>query len=111
MTAGSSRPPASSSTTTTSARSPSGPAAGGSTTPPRSTAAEHEAVRAAATFIREHEDQLPDELVPANATQRAVLAVELHQAFAGEPLEGGLEVLLASLVRRGVEQSGSSSGS
>ena len=72
---------------------------------------EHEAVRAAETFIREHEDRLPDELVPANATQRAVLAVELHEAFTGQPLEGGVEVLLASLVRRGVEQSGSSSGS
>ncbi len=72
---------------------------------------EHAAVRAAETFIREHEDQLPDELVPANATQRAVLAVELHEAFTGQPLEGGVEVLLASLVRRGVEQSGSSSGS
>ena len=72
---------------------------------------EHDAVRAAETFIREHEDQLPDELVPANATQRAVLAVELHRAFVGRPLEGGLAVLLASLVRRGVEQSGSSSGS
>ena len=34
-----------------------------------------------------------------------------YQAFVGEPLERGLEVLLASLVRRGVEQSGSSSGS
>ena len=68
-------------------------------------------MRAAETFIREHEDRLPDELVPANATQRAVLAVELHEAFTGQPLEGGVEVLLASLVRRGVEQSGSSSGS
>ena len=72
---------------------------------------EHEAVRATATFVREHEDLLPDELVPANPTQRAVLAIELHDASRGRALEDGVEVLLSSLVRRGVEQSGSSSGS
>jgi hypothetical protein len=42
---------------------------------------QHEAVRAAATFLREHADVLPDRVVPTNATGLAVLAVELHDAF------------------------------
>ncbi len=44
---------------------------------------ELEAVRAAATFVRERADLLPPGAAPANATQRAVLAVRLHQAFLG----------------------------
>ncbi len=43
--------------------------------------ARHDAVRAAATFIREHEDLLPEGTVPANGTQHAVLALRLHDAF------------------------------
>jgi Fe-S-cluster containining protein len=40
---------------------------------------EHDAVRAAARFVREHGDLLPDDVVPApNATQRAVLAIRRH---------------------------------
>ena len=42
---------------------------------------EHDAVRAAARFVRDHADLLPDDVVPANATQRAVLALQLHDAF------------------------------
>lgn len=42
---------------------------------------EHDAVRAAARFVREREDVLPEGVVPANATQRAVLAIRLHDAF------------------------------
>jgi uncharacterized protein len=42
---------------------------------------EHDAVRAAASFVREHRDLLPEHVVPANATQRAVLAIQLHDAF------------------------------
>jgi Fe-S-cluster containining protein len=42
---------------------------------------EHDAVRAAATWIREHGDLLPEGAAPANATQHAVLAIELHEAF------------------------------
>jgi uncharacterized protein len=45
--------------------------------------AEHDAVRAAAAFVRDHPDRLPDDVAPANATQRAVLAVRLHAAFLG----------------------------
>ncbi|HLM63298.1 MAG TPA: YkgJ family cysteine cluster protein [Acidimicrobiales bacterium] len=44
---------------------------------------EHEAVRAAARFVRERGDVLPDGTVPANATQHAVLAVLLHHRFLG----------------------------
>ncbi len=42
---------------------------------------QHDAVRAAATFLHEHTDLLPDGRVPANTTQLAVLAIELHDAF------------------------------
>jgi hypothetical protein len=41
----------------------------------------HEAVRTAAVFIRDHPAELPDASAPANATQHAVLAVELHERF------------------------------
>jgi Fe-S-cluster containining protein len=39
---------------------------------------QHAAVRAAATFITEHPDALPDRTRPATATQQAVLAIEMH---------------------------------
>jgi len=42
---------------------------------------EHEAVRAAARFVRERADLLPAGAAPANSTQGAVLAVRLHEAF------------------------------
>jgi Fe-S-cluster containining protein len=42
---------------------------------------EHDAVRAAATFVQDHEDVLPEGVAPANAVQRAVLAIRLHEAF------------------------------
>ncbi|HEY2790106.1 MAG TPA: YkgJ family cysteine cluster protein [Gaiellales bacterium] len=47
-------------------------------------AADHErrdAVHEAAVFIRDRPRELPDGAVPANATQHAVLAVEMHQRF------------------------------
>lgn len=40
----------------------------------------HDAVRAAATYIDEHGDELGDR-APSNATQRAVLAIEIYDAF------------------------------
>jgi hypothetical protein len=49
--------------------------------PTRADRTRHDAVRAAATFLDEHADLLPDGAVPTNATQRAVLAIELHDAF------------------------------
>ena len=43
--------------------------------------AEHDAVRAAASFLGEHVDLLPDTAVPANVTERAVSAIEIHDVF------------------------------
>jgi len=43
--------------------------------------ARQEAVLAAARYIDVHRDALPAWLVPINATQRAVLAVEIHDIF------------------------------
>jgi Fe-S-cluster containining protein len=42
---------------------------------------QHDAVRAAAAFLGDHADQLPDGTVPTNTTQIAVLAIELHDVF------------------------------
>ena len=71
-------------------------------------AAQHEAVRAAATFVRDHGDLLPDGAAPANSTQLAVLAVELHEAFlghdeeTGEPrfVDPGVDTVRVELMRR-----------
>ena len=41
----------------------------------------HAATRAAAGYLREHPDCFPDGAVPSNATQLAVLAVEIHDVF------------------------------
>lgn len=41
----------------------------------------HAAVQAAAAFVRERSDALPEGAAPANTTQRAVLAVRLHDMF------------------------------
>jgi hypothetical protein len=47
---------------------------------------EHEALRAAARYVRERSDELPDDAVPVTATQHAVLAVRIHGAFLhGDP--------------------------
>jgi Fe-S-cluster containining protein len=42
---------------------------------------EHDAVRAAATFLDGHRDLLSEASVAANATQLAVLAIEIHHVF------------------------------
>ena len=42
---------------------------------------QHAAVKAAATFIREHSRRLPTGTVPTNATQLAVLAIQVHGVF------------------------------
>jgi hypothetical protein len=46
-------------------------------------AARHDAVRAAASFLLAHPDRSPTGSAPVNATQRAVAAVEIHEAFLG----------------------------
>src|SRR5687767_5354407 len=42
---------------------------------------QHDAVRAAAIFLREHAGDLPTETVPTNTTQLAVLALQVHELF------------------------------
>ncbi len=44
----------------------------------------HQAVRAAAQFLRDHHDELPPELAPVTTTHRAVVAIKTHQAFLRE---------------------------
>lgn len=46
----------------------------------------HDAVRAAAAFLAEPTDLLPADVAPANVTQLAVLAIEIHHLF-GRPDE------------------------
>jgi hypothetical protein len=41
---------------------------------------QHDAVRAAAVFIGDHADLLPQGVAPANATQHAVLAIRMSAA-------------------------------
>jgi len=53
-----------------------------------------DAVRAAARFVREHGDVLPDGVAPANATQCAVLAVQLHDAFWRHDAKTGRSVIV-----------------
>jgi uncharacterized protein len=68
---------------------------------------EHEAVRAAAAYIRDHPGELLDAVAPASTTQLAVLAVEIHGAFlrpdggtggatAVEPAPGEVRVVITS---------------
>jgi hypothetical protein len=69
---------------------------------------QHEAVRAAATFLRERSDEMPAGAVPANPTQLAVLAVEVHEVFlrrdegTGETtvIDPDPEVVRAAVTRR-----------
>ncbi len=60
--------------------------------------AQHEAATAAATFLREHRADLPDDLAPVNSTQLAVLAIEVHDVFAGT--EPAPEAVVVELRRR-----------
>lgn len=62
------------------------------------------AVQAAAAYLSSHEADLSD--VPANPTQRAALAVELHELFLGHDSEGLVSVCEPALddVRRTVAE-------
>ena len=42
---------------------------------------QRDAVRAAATFLREHPEAASDDAVPPSATQLAVMAIEVHDVF------------------------------
>lgn len=69
---------------------------------------QHDAVRAAATFLRDHAGSLPEGSVPTDATQLAVLAIELHEAFLGRDeatdettlIDPEPEVIRVELIRR-----------
>ena len=62
----------------------------------------HDAVRAAATFVNNHRDDLAEELRPHNATQLAVCAIELHDVFVNaEPTPSTVRV---ELTRRAAER-------
>jgi hypothetical protein len=50
---------------------------------------QHDAVRAAAAFLRDRRDLLPDGAVPTDATRLAVLAIELHELFLRSDEEAG----------------------
>jgi Fe-S-cluster containining protein len=68
--------------------------------------ARHDAVLAAARYLRDHRDELREAGVPAQDTQLAVLAVEIHDVFLGDT--GVVEVDLdsvATAVRTAIEAS------
>lgn len=50
--------------------------------------ARHDAALAAARYVQDHAASLPDEIAPTSSTQRAVLAIELHEAFLEHDSEG-----------------------
>ena len=56
---------------------------------------QHEAVRAAARYLRSHRDELPAGAVPANPTQLAVLAVKVRHLFLAPAASGEDEPPLA----------------
>ncbi|MBW3575067.1 MAG: hypothetical protein KY450_09400 [Actinobacteria bacterium] len=55
----------------------------------------HDAVRAAAHFVRQRRDLLPERVVPANATQHAVLAIRLQDVFLQQNDQTGRTVIVA----------------
>ena len=73
-------------------------------------AAAHDAVRAAAGFLRAHTSELPDQLSPRTATQLAVLAVEAHGAFVvddeGRNRDVSVTDILEAVERHGGDASG-----
>jgi len=55
----------------------------------------HDAVRAAAAYLKEHRGLLPEEVVPRTVTQLAVLAVEIHDRFLESDADTGRIRLIA----------------
>lgn len=68
----------------------------------------HEAVRAAATFLREHAGEMPAESAPTSTTRLAVLALQIHEVFLGGDektghtmvIEPDLDLVRAEVMRR-----------
>ncbi len=50
----------------------------------------HDAVKAAAAYVREHSSGLPADAVPVTPTQQAVAAVQLHPLFVRRERDGAL---------------------
>ena len=44
---------------------------------------EHEAVKTAARFMKEHKKSFPEGFVPGNSTQLAILAIKVYDVFLG----------------------------
>jgi Fe-S-cluster containining protein len=63
--------------------------------------AEHAAVRAAATYLAEHRDLLPDGAAPRTATQMAALAVRLHRLFVESDSHPDADAVRAALAPPG----------
>jgi uncharacterized protein len=55
---------------------------------------EHEAVQAAARFVRDRRDALSDAAVPLRATDRAVVALRVHDAFLARDAATGQRVVV-----------------
>jgi len=77
---------------------------------------QHDAVRAAATYLDEHRGLLPDGAVPTNSTALAVLAVEIHEVFLHRDEQSGRTTVVErpdpDVVRREVmSRNGSRAGS
>lgn len=60
----------------------------------------HDAVRAASAYLRDHADQLGAGSVPTTATQRAVLAIEIHDLFTHNEPPSAHDVQVAITNRR-----------
>ena len=58
----------------------------------------HDAVRAAAAYVRKHRNDLQQDTLPTNTTQLAVLAIELHDLFV--EADPDIEAVRAELLRR-----------
>jgi Fe-S-cluster containining protein len=69
----------------------------------------HEAVQAAAAFLRDHAGRLPNGTVPTTPTQRAVLAIQVHDVFLGVDAETGAPIVVgpdAAAVGEAVRRAG-----
>jgi hypothetical protein len=81
--------------------------------PGSSDRAQHDAVRAAATFLDEHREALPKDAVPTNPTQLAVLAIEIHEEFLARDDQTGDATVIepdVDVVRMALDRKSSTSG-
>ena len=61
---------------------------------------QRDAVRAAATFLHDHADALPDGMAATNTTQLAVAAIEIHDMFLRRDVEPDPQAVRVELTRR-----------